>query len=152
VNWYRDRVGVCWWWTGRVWADMEHFLVFILGNKMWFLLIVVIRIFVICFNCCDGLFVFRSGNWTLCVICMRRWPLPRPSSSSTLGGKWTGSRRRCTPETSPSLPWYVYLIISCFLGGGGVFSSMWPFPFLGHMVSPRVTFPGFQRGEGAEAR
>lgn len=63
----------------------------------------------VCFPVC------RSGSWTPCVICTRRWRSPRLSSSSTPGEKSTGWRRRCMQETSPSLLWYHLIHCSCIL-------------------------------------
>merc|ERR1712080_767176 len=46
----------------------------------------------------------RSGNSTRSATCTRPSPSRRQSSSPTPGGRWTGSQRRCTSETSPCRP------------------------------------------------
>lgn len=52
----------------------------------------------------------RNGSCPRCVTCTRPWPSPRPSSSSTPGGKWTGSLRSCWAGTSPFLLWYLSVL------------------------------------------
>lgn len=44
----------------------------------------------------------RSGSWTPCATSTRPSPSRRPSSTAIRGGVWTGFRKKCRSETSPS--------------------------------------------------